>query len=175
MLETTDDAALLVTESIVHDTSYTTATIREIHRCPSISWESSSARRWLNGDFIDKMDEWSAQRILSKKNTTYDSAFIKKARSFDDSYLKRHTEYEPQITIDRAFCLDPFEATKYFRDAADRICNRTGDPANWCLRSYSREVDGDVYRVNERGDIGCGGYTAVAHFGIRPAVWIKLP
>lgn len=114
MLETTDDATLLVTESIVHDTSYTTATIREIHRCPSISWESSSARRWLNGDFIDKMDEWSAQRILSKKNTTYDSAFIKKARSFDDSYLKRHTEYEPQITIDRAFCLDPFEATKYF-------------------------------------------------------------
>lgn len=175
VLVATDDAALLITENIVRDASYTGKTIDSIERNPSINWENSPVRNWLNGEFIDEMDEESAQRILSKKNITHDNAFIKNATSFDDTYLLRHTEYAPQITIDKVFCLDPFEASKYFSGDDDRICMQTGDPTAWQLRSFSRDVDSYSFKVNAQGHVGWRGYTAVGNFGIRPAVWIKLP
>lgn len=177
VLVATDDVALLITEIIVRDASYTGKTIYSIERNPSINWENSPVRNWLNGEFIDEMDEESAQRILSKKNITHDNAFIKNATSFDDTYLLRHTEYAPQITIDKVFCLDPFEASKYFSDDDDRICMQTGDPAAWHLRSFSRDVDRYAFKVSTQGHVDWDwrGYTAVANFGIRPAVWIKIP
>lgn len=175
VLATTDDAALLITECVVRGATYTGKSLDSIQRSPSINWETSPVRKWLNGDFIDEMDESSAQRILSKKNMTHDNAFIKNATSFDDSYLLRHTDYMPQVTIDKVFCLDPFEASKYFSDADDRICLQTGDPTAWHLRSYSKDVDRFAFKVSEQGHVDWRGYDAADNRGIRPAVWIKLP
>lgn len=81
VLATTDDAALLITECVVRGATYTGKSLDSIQRSPSINWETSPVRKWLNGDFIDEMDESSAQRILSKKNMTHDNAFIKNATS----------------------------------------------------------------------------------------------
>ena len=175
VLAATDDAALLITECVVRGATYTGKSLDSIQRSPSINWETSPVRKWLNGDFIDEMDESSAQRILSKKNMTHDNAFIKNATSFDDSYLLRHTDYMPQVTIDKVFCLDPFEASKYFSDADDRICLQTGDPTAWHLRSYSKDVDRFAFKVSEQGHVDWRGYDAADNRGIRPAVWIKLP
>ncbi|WP_187367793.1 MULTISPECIES: DUF6273 domain-containing protein [Enorma] len=176
VLEVVGDAALLITENIVRSASYTEKSIEGVERSPSIDWKSSPVRRWLNGEFVKEMDENAVQRILSKKNITHDSAFIKKAPAYDDSFPLRHSEYEPQVTLDKVFCLDPFEAAKYFSDDADRISMHTGDTTAWHLRSYSKEIEYYAYGVSGQGSVGLGvSGTAVANLGIRPAVWIRLP
>lgn len=179
VLDVEGDAALLITESIVRIASYADKTLGDIYSRPLVNWESSPVRRWLNSTFFDEMDDCDSRQILSKKNVTQDNAFIKNAPAFDDAFLLRHSEHEPQVTVDKVFCLDPFEAAKYFSDDASRVSMRTGDPMAWHLRSYSREIGREIgmraYAVDERGCVGLNRKTAIADSGVRPAVWIRLP
>lgn len=159
-----------------------------------VTWETSTLRTWLNSEFLNSaFSEEEQTRILSVKvqahgNTRWEG-------------MSGHQTSPGNATQDQIFLLSVEEAEKYFdSDAARRCwateyavtngaetlcatgrykggclsCEQEGG-ASWWLRTpgaYQYFAAG----VGSHGEIeSYGGGVDVAHYDVRPVMWITLP
>lgn len=160
------DKALVITEKIIDQ-------VRFNEKYAEATWETSIARAWMNGEFVEKAftAEEKAQ-IVPVVNATPDNAKWGTKGGAD--------------TEDMVFALSQEELAQYIPEAAARravptdkaiengvyIFTETGCGTYW-LRSM-----GYVQYAASR--VGCGGTVAEMiyddvrpHHGVRPAMWIK--
>lgn len=157
-----DDALLISTQAIEGKPYHDTA--------ESVTWETCSLRRWLNGDFYQscfterEKQAIEVSRILNEDNPQYGTA-------------------GGNETDDRVFLLSIQEALSYFGGNGSRICS-AAQPAKgridtaggcwWRLRSpgVTQEKNAGVYYD---GSIDAEG-SGVSHHdgGIRPVIRVSL-
>ena len=145
----------------------------------SVTWETCTLRRWLNGSFINSAFSAAEQKQILHTTVTSDR---------NPSY----STYPGNNTKDKVFLLSIAEAQKYFSSDSTGQCQGTaycfaqgGDQdsdgrCSWWLRSpdyFSRDC---VSIVNNYGVAGCRLYhvTRSLPFSdgitVRPALWINL-
>lgn len=145
----------------------------------SVTWETCTLRRWLNGSFINSAFSAEEQKQILHTTVTSDR---------NPSY----STYPGNNTKDKVFLLSIAEAQKYFSSDSTGQCQGTaycfaqgGDQdsdgrCSWWLRSpdyFSRDC---VSIVNNYGVAGCRLYhvTRSLPFSdgitVRPALWINL-
>lgn len=180
VLEIKDDKALVITEYLLEPRAYNI-------EMEDVTWEDSSLRKWLNGDF-------------------YDKAFSAKEKS----HIQTVTIQNPDNplygtpggndTEDNVFCLSLEEVQIYFADTNDRMAALTdyaisrGASVNednklengmktgwWWLRtpasSANRAAEVDCFGnidtvINDDRVDGCLVFSE--GISVRPAVWITL-
>jgi len=178
VLDVEHNKALIITERIID--------MREYHVTgASITWASSSIRRWLNYEFyntftIGEQAQIAATLVVNSGNPRFNTQ-----GGLD--------------TKDKIFLLSIEEVERYFDDASTRIAysiygeesawwaqpgamGRTswgqpwspGDSATWWLRTPGDE-NRFAAQVLDRGSIDAAGYFVnVRHAGVRPALWLSL-
>jgi len=116
----------------------------------SNKWADSEIRRWLNGEYLNWLQQTVNGRVLEVKNQT-----------------------NGNVTTDKVFLLSIDEANKYFADNTVRITKYDGSTTWWWLRSPGRSngaadvgADGGVGDYGNNVDDGGGG--------VRPAFWLNL-
>ena len=142
-----------------------------------VDWERSSARRWLNGEFLEEIPAELRKMIPEVLNENPDNPF-------------HHTK-GGNPTRDRIFLLNLEDSGRYFTDSAAREAGkpwwlRTPGRTNWCAVIVDRDgsIDnwGWLCRENrdpllEPDDHEEDRYNDPYHehyAGIRPAFWIDL-
>ena len=142
----------------------------------SVTWETCSLRKWLNGTFLNTA-------FSAEERTMIPSVTV----SFDNNPNSRYSTSPGKSTEDQVFLLSIPEANRYFSSNTARQCEPTayakaqGCSVNsnngfcwWWLRSpgdnskYAANVI-DVGSVSSRGTNVHDGRDAV-----RPALWIEL-
>lgn len=168
VLAKTDNAALLITETLVTLDRYSSQT--------PVDWENSAIRQWLNNEFLSSLDSNSAARVLTKKNITCDNALLeKRSHVLKEGQPSSIPNNMQQTTEDKVFLLDTFEATRYFDGNKDRICMHKKEPSAWYLRTYNKNSDANTTsQIRDDGSIHQAGGGGDYKYGIRPALWIKL-
>jgi hypothetical protein len=182
VLAVEEGRALLITEKVImstnyHDTSteqYTYwgdffANTTEFNALEETTWETSTLRYYLNGDFLSGF-------------TAEEQALIQTT--------ELHTEDNPVYgtwggnnTLDKVFCLSCREAEYYFMSDSDRKAKYGGKIAIWYLRNPG-ESFGQVCSVAENGAIEYGEVDVryepivvncvsfLGTMGARPAMWV---
>ena len=133
----------------------------------SVTWETCTLRKWLNGAFISNAFSHEEQAMILSTTTS--------------------TTTESADTKDRVFLLSTAEADKYFSSGSTRQCQGTAychaqgaykyaenGNCKWWLRSpYSESYPAYVYIY---GSIVDDGYDSVTSdkIAVRPALWIDL-
>ena len=145
----------------------------------SITYENSTMRHWLNGEFLNKAFTAEEQGAIV---TTYVTADINPKYSINPG----------NATDDKVFLLSIQEAEKYFKTDAERKCAPTDYAmVNGIWISYREQVDGrytcwwwlrspgnSLYYaayVNFGGSVYRGGDGVDrSDAGVRPALWVNL-
>ncbi|MCL1879820.1 MAG: DUF6273 domain-containing protein [Actinomycetia bacterium] len=166
--------ALLITEDVIERHPYNVEDV-------DVTWETCSLRRYLNGDFLDKLSAQEQEQVLEVSNTNANNQWYGTPGGND--------------TKDKVFLLSLDEVVKYFGDSG-QLANKPADAADnwyindqydknrvvlyegtgiwWWLRSpgghanlvATCEVGGGIY-VN-------GGFADYYEGGVRPVLWLKL-
>ncbi|MBR5995973.1 MAG: hypothetical protein IK026_05300 [Eubacteriaceae bacterium] len=125
-----------------------------------VTWESSTLRRWLNGEFFsdafspEEQDCIAEVLLMNNDNEKYGASGGNK-------------------TSDKVFALSIEEAERLFSDDADRSAQLNGEDCGWWLRSPGYDsahasavlFDGDIY--------SSGNYVNYDRCSARPAVWVN--
>ena len=140
----------------------------------NITWETSSVRKWLNGEFFTSaFSETEKTKVLTVSVSA-------------DSNTKYKTD-TGNSTQDKVFLLSIAEVDKYFTSSLARRCQPTTYASKkgvylnssigcciWWLRSPG-ESSSKASGVFTYGDINLTGYYVNDHeCSIRPAMWIDL-
>ena len=180
VLEIKDGKALLISEYVLDQYVYNID-------LADVTWENSSLRKWLNGDFYDKAFSDSEKSLI--QTVTIENA---------DNPL--YATPGGNDTEDNVFCLSLEEVQIYFVDADDRMTAPTDYAVSrgtnvcedrtlengmstgwWWLRtpasSANRAAEVDCYgnidtEINADGVDGCLVFSE--GIGVRPAIWIEL-
>jgi len=171
VLDVHNGKALVLSESIIELRQYNRKFI-------DVTWETSTLRQYLNGDFYDRFNEEEKQyiaetRLHKNKNPWFNSK-------------------EGNATNDRVFLLTLSEAVKYFGDSG-WLSNRPADAQRiddqFNSSRIARDIDGaetwwwlrtpgfygfNAAYVNIGGWIYVDGNNVNLYGGIRPAMWLKL-
>ncbi|MCL2693702.1 MAG: DUF6273 domain-containing protein [Oscillospiraceae bacterium] len=152
VLDVQDDKALIISEDIIELKSY--------HADGGeITWEHSSIRQYLNGEFYNSFPPAEQGRIVETIIINCGNSIYGAAGGND--------------TTDNIFLLDFEEAQIYFTDDASRIAvDADGEGGWWWLRSPGYDSI-DAACVYYNGGIGTSGYVGFIG-GVRPAMWISL-
>jgi len=195
VLEKDGDHALLLHETVIINQPYH-------HTWQEITWENSSSRAWLNGEFLNSFNEEDRARIRETNVINNDNPW-----TFSD--WTGHFDRTPggNNTADKIFLLSIEEVTKYFGGSEllesgktesnrngqnglrydgiwennsisqSRIAyNADGAASWWWLRSPGRDSYLAAY-VHGDGGLGVYGYTILdssAGGVLRPALWVNL-
>lgn len=185
ILDMKDDAALIITESIVEQRPYHDA-------YKDITWADCALRRYLNGDFYDGFSAVEQSRIVPVLNKNADNEWYGSNGGAD--------------TQDRVFLLSIEEAVcRYFGDSSSKLYDPRKNkrywferkdenngkriarlaPGNegvwwWWLRSPGRVNVKAVY-IHGDGNIGIQGNNVLkgnlsdgrCTGGVRPALWMR--
>ena len=136
----------------------------------SVTWETCTLRKWLNGTFLDKTFSELEQRLIQTTEVPAD-----KNPDYGTS--------QGEVTNDRIFLLSIDEANKYFASDKARICeNDNGNACSWWLRSPGviQQVAACVItngKIDSYGDVYDWGWQYEVTYvpkGVRPAMWIDL-
>jgi hypothetical protein len=180
VLDTQDNAALIITEYIIEQRPY-----HNVYK--DITWADSSLRKYLNGEFYDKFTDIDKSKIIPVINKNLDNQWYG-TRGGED-------------TEDKIFLLSLEEAAcKYFGDSSSKLYNKgknqrywfeRKDENNskrgaakdgiwwWWLRSPGRMSVKAVY-IWPDGNIGIQGNNILkgniadgeCKGGVRPALWL---
>jgi len=184
ILDRQEDKLLLLSEHILEQRAY--------HPCyEETTWEISTLREYLNGDFLRQFSTEDAGKIIKTKITNPDNLWYGIPGGND--------------TLDKVFVLSLEEADRYFGDSGDyrsgrrkkydkgqwvyddkgwilsndhdksRIAKHKGADSLWWLRTpgYS---DCTVAYVSTTGNIPLNGdRVCIFRGGVRPAMWISIP
>ena len=173
VLDVRNGMALLITEKLIDCVKYNETKT-------DVTWETTTLRKWMNSDFINKAFSNDQQtQIITFNNSNPNNP-------------RKHT-IGGNATQDKLFALTINDANKYFLDENDRMAAVTeyavkqgcyvsnsyslpnGDkPGWWWLRSPG-ENSIHAARVLDNGEIGLYGYFVNHGSGsVRPAFWLKL-
>ncbi|MDR2533016.1 MAG: DUF6273 domain-containing protein [Oscillospiraceae bacterium] len=163
VLEIQDGMALIITEDVIDRRPY--------HADGGdITWEHSSLRAYLNGEFYNSFSSSEQGRII--ETTIINSNNPTRGTAGGNN------------TTDNIFLLSIDEANNYFTDNASRIAlNANGEASWWWLRSPGDSCNyaaivygvGNVYEGGEGGGVRVGGGNVYYnHGGVRPALWLNL-
>ena len=157
ILENDGSKALLISKYALDCQKYNTT-------YTSVTWETCTLRKWLNGTFISNAFSHEEQAMILSTTTS--------------------TTTESADTKDRVFLLSTAEAEKYFSSDSTRRCQGTAycyaqgggaydGNCKWWLRSpYSESHPAYVYYY---GSIDEDGYSVTTDtIAVRPALWIDL-
>lgn len=140
--------------------------------CP-VTWETSSLRKWLNGEFYDRaFGDEEKSRILEVKVVN-----------------AKHPKYETdpgRDTDDRIFCLSYDEVSRCFNSNSDRLCGATDYavkrgakagksadmPVAYWLRSPSR--DSSIAATVSSSGAFANEYVYGPANAVRPAMYVKI-
>ena len=132
-----------------------------------VTWETSSIRRWLNGEFMRIAFTGAEQELIAE---------ITVENSNNSEYGTKGGE----DTNDKIFLLSVDEAEKYFASDEARDCALTayaianGASGFWWLRSPGHGQD-SAARVGSDGGVVTSGYNVdFGSFAVRPALWVNL-
>ena len=141
-----------------------------------VSWEDSSLRQWLNGEFLNLAFSEEEQNSIVTK-----SVFAEDNREFG-------TE-AGNDTQDPVFLLSISEVEKYFHSDPDRMCAPTSYAVNngahgktegycwWWMRSPGKTVNYAAC-VGSDGVVNCSGNDVMYESGavgtVRPALWVNI-
>lgn len=190
VLERTDGYCLLLTRFAIENMPYH-------HQLKPVSWETSSLREWLNGEFLDfaftETEKALIQAVSIPKDeeAPFDSAergalsrgvFVENARRSMEAS-------RDGPGADRVFLLSRAEAEGLFFSDADRRCVPTdytckqgaatgftdgGQSCRWWLRSPGRFMECADF-VMDNGSVNEFGETITEpSVCVRPALWIRL-
>ncbi len=139
-----------------------------------VTWETSSLRRWLNGEF---------------KNIAFsavENALILTVKVSADANSNKFGVSAGKSTKDKIFILSEFEAKKYFLSNEERECESTKyanamgcrkswkGNCEWWLRTPG-ETSGWVIGVDDDGEIGISGTSVTQdNWAVRPAMWLDI-
>jgi hypothetical protein len=154
ILEIQDDKALIISEDIIEHRPYHADGVET-------TWEHSTIRQYLNGDFYNSFSSADQNRIISTNIINSDNPTFDTAGGND--------------TTDNIFLLSIDEAQTYFADDSARIVlDSDGEASWWWLRSPGYFS----YRAASVCDYGSvrinGLYVFHNYGGVRPALWINL-
>ncbi len=137
-----------------------------------VTWETSTLRSWLNGDFFNEAFSENEQQIIKEDlNLSYQNEDFSTASGKD--------------TRDRVFCLDQYEVILYLTATGDRKAEPTpyaaqkqvmsvGKNCIWWLR-VPGENETLVMTVNHNGEYYRTGMPALyPQAGVRPALKIDI-
>ena len=136
-----------------------------------VSWEGSSLRAWLNGDF------YQAAFSQEEQGEIVETSLATAANAY---YGTRESE-----TVDNVFLLSFEETSAYMATDQDLICLPTAHAvesgaytgmngaADWWLRT-SGESGATAVHANPIGVTSLGGYyVSSLGYAVRPAIWIE--
>jgi len=184
VLDIQNNVALVITEDIIEQRAY-----HDDYK--DITWADCSLRKYLNGEFYDKLDKADKSKIIPVLNKNLDNQWYGSKGGAD--------------TKDSIFLLSIEEVCKYFGDSHSKLYNpgknqrywferkdennskriaRFGDETWgnwWWLRSPGRVNVKAVY-IHGDGNIGIQGNNILkgnisdgkCTGGVRPALWLKL-
>ena len=134
----------------------------------SVTWETCSLRKWLNGTFLN-------------------SAFSESASAMIPSVMVSADNNPSKSSTDQVFLLNITEAKKYFGSDSVRQCqgtaycdaqgaNKVADGKSaWWLRSWPGYNSKYAAIVGLDGSVlDNGGYVLVDDIAVRPALWINI-
>ena len=139
----------------------------------SVTWETCSLRKWLNGTFLNAAFSESERAMIPSVTVSADE---------NPSY----STSPGNSTTDQVFLLSITEVNKYFSSNSARQCQGTaycyaqgaqkGDNGNcwWWLRSPGYDSYGAA-SVRRKGSVNDDGYGVDdISIAVRPALWIDL-
>lgn len=159
------------------------------HFSNDVTWETSSLRKWLNGEFLN--DAFSAEEQRAIQSTIISTPDYE---DFTGLVVSGGND-----TTDKVFLLSSKEAVQYFATDSLRICsptdyavftgasNRWGfysddshevaeyvdDVCTWWLRSPGRIGHFTAYCVHDGSVRSSGRYSGDEGLGVRPAIWVN--
>ena len=161
-----DDKALVISKYALDCQRYNSA-------YTSVTWETCSLRKWMNGTFLNAAFDSGEQRLIQKSTVTAD-----KNPSYSTS--------PGNNTTDKVFLLSITEANKYFSSDSARQCSPTAYAKAqsaytntsdviccWWLRTPGYLSCFASY-VDYNGIVSYDGSTVNYYNGVRPAMWIDL-
>ena len=157
------EQALLISEETVCDKAYH-------DKYENITWEKSTIRQWLNGEYLGKTFTAEEQEAILETELQNPDNAIYSTKGGNDTW-------------DKLFLLSLDEVQKYFKSDADRAADSW-----WWLRSpgfyqnyaanvyFDGSVDdyGDYVRDDFVGSVDDDGLVYRGYGGIRPAFHINL-
>ena len=165
VLERNAGRALVISKDILFQRQYHTSNV-------SITWENSSIRAYLNGEFYNSFSAADRNRIVEVTNTNENNQY--------------YGTNGGSSTQDRIFLLSFKEVVKYFGDSGKRgywindqynsirIATYNGSASCWWLRSPGYYTNYACY-VSDDGYIGLSGNNVNnTSGGVRPALWLNL-
>jgi len=129
-------------------------------KAESVTWETCSLRKWLNGEFLRRFSEHDIEAMVE---TTLENK--------DDPHSNTKGG---NSTKDKVFLLSLEEVEQYFSSDNNRVAYFDYDPANWWLRTPSSYHEGLLHAacVEDDGSFGDNCRLAISRLGVRPAVWL---
>lgn len=134
----------------------------------SCTWETSSIRQWLNGEFLETA--FSAELADTICTTKHENDRYSKGADCGND------------TEDKVFLLSEYEADHYF----DRDSQRRAEPSSmceadinengncwWMLRTMGNSSK-NVMGVHEKGGLNYNGRSIDEPRAIRPAMWVDM-
>ena len=159
ILELKDDKALLLSKYVLEYRPF-------LERWGLGAWGSSSLRKYLNGEFLEKVFSQKERHCLLKSLVTADENPMCNTDPGND-------------TKDTVFLLSVVEAQKYFPVNFNRKCNyhmgakkSNARTSWWWLRSPGFN-EANAASVGDDGSFQYS-YVQDVRGGVRPAVWLKL-
>ena len=155
ILDQKDGKTLLLSKYVLDIMSYN-------NYYENVTWQSSTLRFWLNGDF------YTASFDNSERSKIFLSTIINNDNSVYGTSGGNNTE-------DYIFLLSIDEANEYFdSDDARRTQDLNGSYEFWWLRSPGH-YSNLAANVSSFGNVYEGGNSVVnPYFGVRPAMWVDL-
>ena len=140
----------------------------------SVTWETCTLRKWLNGEFIQQAFNGAEQAKLQV--TTVRTANVS---VYDDGRL--YDTKGGNDTKDRVFLLSEEEVTRYFASDTARKSvltpyaksHNSGLGNIWWLRSPGNYQNYAQY-IKDDGTIWSAGTGVKYIYGVRPAMWVKV-
>ena len=162
------DKALVISKYALDSQPYNTVV-------DEVTWETCSLRKWMNETFIknafnsDEQEKILTTTVTADKNPYYD------------------TTSPGNDTTDKVFLLSVPEVENYFSSDKERMCEVTEYAESqlhttsnfkgfwtWWLRSPSYDNTKAALVDNSGSCVSAGIIVNYYHYGIRPAMWIKL-
>lgn len=164
VLERDDDKLFVISKYVLDRQLYN-------DEIESVTWETCTLRKWLNGTFLNGAFSKSERSLIQTTEVSEDK----------NPYWKTDPG---EATNDKIFLLSMDEAKKYFASDKARICEKdNGDACSWWLRSpgiYQQvaacvKEDGRV-SLDEGVFLMSSWQYEVTYVpeGVRPAMWIDL-
>ena len=138
-----------------------------------VTWETSSLREWLNGDFYNSA--FSASEQIRIHQVT--------VKTPDDPYTGTPGGND---TVDWIFLLSTEEVARYFETESARQCRPTAyaeangawvsgndGNSNWWLRSPGFKRHDATY-ISNFGSVGDGHFIYYTDVLVRPALWLDI-